>query len=632
MRISHVASGIDSQKLSRYRLGKEIGYGPGTVIYLAQDIQTGKEVALKVINTSMYPVSGKEKLMKEVIYHQMVSGHPNIIAIYDHFKVGDSIYIVMEFAPNSDLFKLLKYSRASLDDHQKRKLLYQVCSAIQHIHSKNMLHRDIKPENILLDNQMNAKLCDFGWACHIDDVKSRYANAGTFEYMSPECLRQQLQGKPADIWSLGILAYELYHGKEPFSGKSKEELLNAIYNGKAIFNSDCPEDIVDVFEQTVRYEPGNRLTIDQLMNHHLFDSVRNEVQPFQRNAPVSRQNMVRHSGHVSHSVGYKRPQFFEETSHPLNQPMNTDLSKVIAQSNIQTQMSPMALSHSQFEFRRPAAESQVVLSRQLPQRVPIAQRLVNALTQESPIRSMSAGLTRQTSTNNFFPPQTPVVISSSTRPKEISRVNSSGFEIDLQTHSPSQWQDLTTFKTLQDRQFKTFTTNTFFAPPSQTLLKPFNSSLTEGSEVSNREIISSQVQSGSNSPNKLDRNPLRLKKSISGREELKRGSAMQMLEAPRFSRTAAMINSINTKAQDSPPISRTSFSQALNQQVPAQNLGIDPRQSPTLSDRRSKAPIKAIRVFEHRGNQRSFHDESTIDKVDPRVDCFNIAFQWYHKT
>src|SRR5688572_5560691 len=109
MRVSHVTSGVESQKLNRYKLEKEVGYGPGTTIYFAQDLQTGKPVAMKVIDTSMYPVSGKEKLMKEVIYHQMVSSHPNIVAIYDHFKVGNRIYIVMEYAPKGDLFKLLKF-------------------------------------------------------------------------------------------------------------------------------------------------------------------------------------------------------------------------------------------------------------------------------------------------------------------------------------------------------------------------------------------------------------------------------------------------------------------------------------------------------------------------------------------
>ena len=109
---------------------------------------------------------------------------------------------------------------------------------------------------------MNAKLCDFGWAVHLDDYKSRFDGAGTFEYMSPECLRGQMQDQSADIWSLGILVYELYHGNEPFTGKTSQEILHSIYNTSAKFRADVPEDALDLFSQTVRYDSKMRISID----------------------------------------------------------------------------------------------------------------------------------------------------------------------------------------------------------------------------------------------------------------------------------------------------------------------------------------------------------------------------------
>lgn len=622
-----MASGIDSQKLARYQIDKEIGYGPGTVIYLAQDLHTGKPVALKAIDTALYGNANKDKLMKEVILHQTVSSHPNIITIYDHFKVGNKIYIVMEYAPRGDLFKLLKYYKEILSDNQKRKLMLQICSAIEFIQSKNMLHRDIKPENILMDDEMNAKLCDFGWACNLDDVKSRYSNAGTFEYMSPECLRKEIQGKPADIWSLGILVYELYHGKEPFSGGSKEELLNVIYNGKAVFNADCPESAVDLFEKTVRYDPANRITIEEVLKHSFFDPIRNEVTATQRFTANNRQQAVRHSGYVSHSVGHKRQVFFGESEvvKPMVPPANKEISKLISQSTghrihgSQVESPPLSMA-----MQVAPSDSHVLLSQQQSYRQPDSPKTIPT-SFNPPVRSLSAGLQRHTNnSSNLGYTGTPWLMNAHSN-HQLERAR-----VDPQTISPPKWLEYQPFKTFQDKPFKSFTTNTFFAPPSQTLLKPFT---VESPPLSHSNMAASQIQSSSISPTKTDRNPLRLKKAASGRdrEEPRKGSGIQMLDAPRFSKIGAMIQASNAKPADSPPITRTSFyqMQPLPIHVPAAQ---DVRLSPTTSDRRSKAPVKAVRMFEGYGHQRSFHDESTVDRVDQKVVYVDLDDDWLDKT
>lgn len=301
MRIATVTHGVEGQKLAKYKILGRVGQGPHTTIQLAEDTSTGRKVALKVIDSKLYPISDKEKLMREVIYHQRVSDHPNIVNIYDHFKIGQQIYIEMEFASNGDLFKYLQKHATTMKDDEKRKLMYQVCCAIEFIHENGMIHRDIKPENILLDENYNAKICDFGWTCHLDDTKSRYETAGTYEYMSPESLTNQMQGKPADLWSLGILVYELYHGVEPFPGQNKKEVLHSIYNSQAVFNRDVPEDAISVFEKCVRYDPRNRPSIEELLNHQFFDCVRD-------NAPRQRKDQRIHNSPAatSHSVGVKR--------------------------------------------------------------------------------------------------------------------------------------------------------------------------------------------------------------------------------------------------------------------------------------------------------------------------------------
>lgn len=292
----------DQAKLSRYAMFQQIGQGPHTKILHAVESQTGKNVAIKVIDTGMYQANGRAKLLKEIEYHMRMRPHPNIIQIYDHFMVGLTIYIVMELASGGDLFHKLKAGTDSLSDLQKRKLMYQVCTAIEVMHTASLIHRDIKPENILLDEYMNAKLCDFGWTCHFDDYKSRFDKAGTYEYMSPECLRGELQHSPVDIWSLGILIYELYHGVEPFPGKNPQEILYAIYNSSAMFGQDVPDDALDIFGLCVRYDPQTRVTIHDLLAHRYFDTIRNEVNSANHASAISVVPAPSYSENISPSI------------------------------------------------------------------------------------------------------------------------------------------------------------------------------------------------------------------------------------------------------------------------------------------------------------------------------------------
>lgn len=276
---SNPSAASDSQlKARRYQLLKQIGQGPQTKIMLATDSANGKQVAVKQIDSRLYSSKLKNKLYQEIVYQEKLKHHPHIVSILDHYTTGDLIHIVMEYMPGGDLFNFLKDRQKDLTEVDRRRIMWQVCQAIQFMHSNGLIHRDIKPENILMNEQLNVKLCDFGWCCHLDDIKARYENAGTFEYMSPECLRLELQGTPSDIWALGILIYELYHGKEPFSGRTPKEVLHAIYNKNAVFSNDVPSEAVDVFSICVRFDPTKRANITELLQHPYFRLMQSQIE------------------------------------------------------------------------------------------------------------------------------------------------------------------------------------------------------------------------------------------------------------------------------------------------------------------------------------------------------------------
>lgn len=134
------------------------------------------------------------------------------------------------------------------------------------MHSLGFINRDIKPENILLDDNYNVKVCDFGWSCHLSDESYRKLKAGTFVYMSPESLTGSLQDESSDVWSLGILLYELLYNKEPYSGVSCGDQFKKIKQTTLDFNDRdiCPKAKI-LITQILQLNSNKRPTVNEIL-------------------------------------------------------------------------------------------------------------------------------------------------------------------------------------------------------------------------------------------------------------------------------------------------------------------------------------------------------------------------------
>lgn len=143
---------------------------------------------------------------------------------------------MLEYAEGGDLFNYL-VKKGPFNEKLACKFFVQTALAVAHMHSMKFIHRDIKPENLLLDIDHNIKLCDFGWCAEYDASSVRKTICGTYEYMAPEILFDKQQTFSTDVWSLGVLLYELLHNKPPVSGRSMKEMATKVLSKLSAY--DC---------------------------------------------------------------------------------------------------------------------------------------------------------------------------------------------------------------------------------------------------------------------------------------------------------------------------------------------------------------------------------------------------------
>lgn len=204
---------------NRYELLEQLGGGGMAVVYKAMDTFLNRMVTVKILRSEYASDEAFVARFRKEAQAVARLSHPNIVNIHDVGTEGEIYYLVMEFIDGQDLKTLIR-SEAPMPPEKAVPIIRQVCDALAHAHKNNIVHRDVKPHNILITTDGRAKLTDFGIAREASAATLTYTDTvmGSVHYISPEQARGEAAGPRSDIYSLGVVAYELLSGKVPFTG------------------------------------------------------------------------------------------------------------------------------------------------------------------------------------------------------------------------------------------------------------------------------------------------------------------------------------------------------------------------------------------------------------------------------
>ena len=263
------------QQIARYRVTRLLGSGGFGYVLLARDEQLDRDVAIKIPKSRAASGDFDIERCREEARTVATLDHPNIVPIHD---IGETpqipFYMVSKFIPGADLDTVMKNERYSLQ--QVAALIVTIAEALDHAHNHGIVHRDIKPANILVDNKGSPYIVDFGLALSELSIGRKGGLVGTPAYMSPEQVRAEGHrvDRRTDVFSLGVILYELLTGQRPFQGETAHELFEQILNAEPLapsqFDGLIPAEIERICLKSIEKRAQDRYMTAQ----DLADDVR----------------------------------------------------------------------------------------------------------------------------------------------------------------------------------------------------------------------------------------------------------------------------------------------------------------------------------------------------------------------
>jgi len=256
--------------ISNYKIISVLGEGGMGTVYLAEHTVFSRKVAVKVLLSQYIKNSNlRERFKNESILLSKLK-HPYIVGVYDFYEDENGLYIFMEYIEGTPLDEYIEKKSGPISSERAIPIMKKVLDAFSYAHSQGIIHRDIKPSNIMIDDNDDIKVLDFGIAKILDDDKSltKTGQMGTVFYMSPEQVKGDKVTEKSDIYSLGVTFYQILTGLNPYGGLTTEfEIFNKITqeslpNPQSVYPG-IPYFLCSVLEKSLQKEPVDRFSTCQ---------------------------------------------------------------------------------------------------------------------------------------------------------------------------------------------------------------------------------------------------------------------------------------------------------------------------------------------------------------------------------
>lgn len=295
------------QRIGKYQIVKTLGEGSFGKVKLAFHETTQQKVALKIINRrTLARLDMQGRVEREILYLRLLR-HPHIIRLYDVIKLREEIIMVIEYA-GKELFDYI-VQRGRMPENEARRFFQQIIAAVEYCHRHKIVHRDLKPENLLLDENMNVKIADFGLSNIMTDGNFLKTSCGLPNYAAPEVISGKLYAGPeVDVWLCGVILYVMLCGRLPFDDEFIPALFRKILNGVYTLPSYLLPGLKALLQRMLVVNPLLRITVHEIMEDEWFkvdipEYLLSSDEPDRLQAPVADADVI-HA--LSVTMGYDK--------------------------------------------------------------------------------------------------------------------------------------------------------------------------------------------------------------------------------------------------------------------------------------------------------------------------------------
>ncbi|KAF8026376.1 hypothetical protein BT93_F2997 [Corymbia citriodora subsp. variegata] len=277
--------------MHRHELGRLLGQGTFAKVYHGRNLKTGQNVAIKIIDKEkVLRVGLIEQIKREISVMRLVR-HPNVVQLYEVMASKSKIYFAMEYVKGGELFN--KVAKGKLKEDLARKYFQQLIGAVDFCHSRGVYHRDLKPENLLLDENGDLKVSDFGLSALCESRRPDgllHTTCGTPAYVAPEVINKKgYDGAKADIWSCGVVLFVLMAGYLPFHDANLMDMYRRITKGDFKCPQWFPHEVRKLLSKILDPNPNTRIGVDKIVEDNWFKKgfKRFEPPPSPRNSSAT---------------------------------------------------------------------------------------------------------------------------------------------------------------------------------------------------------------------------------------------------------------------------------------------------------------------------------------------------------